>query len=157
MDATPSVHEIAHGSAAYDEVCRARGRILRQPLGLRLSEADREGEDTQRHFVVEADGLLLGGVIARTRDRHLVQLRQMWIETDRAGEGLGRLLLEAVARRLEAEGIERLILHARRPVIGFYRKCGFQEEGPEFTEVGIPHRRMTRPLSPETQSPDCRR
>jgi predicted GNAT family N-acyltransferase len=79
----------------------------------------------------------------------------MWIEADRAGEGLGRLLLEEVARRLEAEGVEWLVLHSRKPVIGFYRKCGFLEEGPEFSEVGIPHREMKRRLNPERRSPGC--
>lgn len=157
MESDVTVREIDHASPEYEAVCRARDRILRQPLGLRLSEADRRGETVQRHFILEADGRLLGGVIARARARRVVQLRQMWIEADRAGEGLGRRLLEEVARRIEAEGIERLMLHARRPVLGFYRKCGFRAEGLEFTEIGIPHRKMSRRLNRERRSPGGRR
>lgn len=157
MDFRASVREIAHDSSHYEEVCRARDRILRQPLGMRLSDEDCRGEACQRHFVLVADGRLVGGVIARPEARRCVRLRQMWIETDHTGRGLGRLLLEEVARRLAVEGVERLTLHARQPVLGFYRKCGFREEGTGFLEVGIPHRKMRRQLSPGRQLPDCRR
>lgn len=157
MPSQTSIREIVHGSPKYEEVCHARDRILRRPLGLKLSEADRHGEAAQRHFILESDGELLGGVIARTWTQRLVQLRQMWIEDDHAGRGLGRRLLEDVARRLETEGAEQLILHARQPVLGFYRKCGFREEGPEFLEIGIPHRKMRRHLNPETRSPGSHR
>ena len=157
MDVPATLREVPFGSGRYHEACQARDRILRRPLGLRLSEADRQGESDQRHFILEEHGRLVGGVIALPDRPGVVRLRQMWIESERAGHGLGRRLLEELARSLEAERVEQLVLHARAPVLGFYRKCGFREEGPEFTEVGIPHRKMRRTLSRETRSPGDRR
>jgi predicted GNAT family N-acyltransferase len=39
-----------------------------------------------------------------------------------------------------------LVLHAQTHAIDFYNKHGFQIEGDEFLEAGIPHRRMTLKL-----------
>lgn len=152
-----TVREIAHDSPEYHAARRARERILREPLGLRLSEEDVRDEARQRHFIIESDGALLGSVIARAEAPKTVRLRQMWIEPDHAGQGIGRQLLERVIAILAAEGIENLVLHARQPVLDFYRKCGFTAGGPEFTEVGIPHHRMKRGLNPERRSPGDRR
>ncbi len=153
----PGILEIAHGSAPYDEVLEARDRILRRPLGLRLSDDDTRGEALQRHFILTDNGRMIGGVIAKAEARRSARLRQMWIEPAHHGKGLGRSLLDGVLAILEAEGIEGIVLHARETVVGFYESAGFHTEGAAFTEVGIPHRRMVRSLSPGKQSPGCRR
>ena len=157
MTPQPSILEIEHGSEIHLATLDARDRILRQPLGMRLSGEDTRGEEAQRHFVILQHGQPRAGVVAMAGAEREVRLRQMWVEPGFAGMGLGRSLLEQLLAKLAAEGIGQVVLHARKPVLGFYRKCGFVEEGEEFTEVGIPHRRMRRELSPETQSPDCRR
>ncbi|MCH7226088.1 GNAT family N-acetyltransferase [Haloferula sp. A504] len=157
MPRQPSIQEIEHGGDIHLATLEARNRILRQPLGLRLTEEDTRGEQSQRHFVILDHGRPLAGVVARATEPGEVRLRQMWVEPDLAGMGLGRALLEGVLARLASEGIGQVVLHARKPVLGFYQKCGFREEGPEFTEVGIPHRRMRRQLNPERQSPGCHR
>ena len=41
-----------------------------------------------------------------------------------------------------SEGVRDFTLHARVSAAGFYRKCGFVEEGAPFREIGIPHIRM---------------
>lgn len=151
------VREIAHDSPRYHETARARERILRQPLGQVLTADDTRDEPIQRHFILESGEGLLGGLIARAEGPKIVRLRQMWIEPDHARCGFGRHLLEEVLATLEREGIEQVMLHARVTALGFYRRQGFREDGPEFTEVGIPHRRMVLTLSPEKRSPGCRR
>ena len=39
-------------------------------------------------------------------------------------------------------GLTQVHLNSQTSAIGFYARLGFQAEGPEFLEVGIPHRRM---------------
>lgn len=157
MPRQPSMVEIEHGGEIHLATLDARDRILRRPLGMRLSDEDTRGEETQRHFVILRHDQPQAGIVAKASAAREVRLRQMWVEPGLTGIGLGRTLLEQVLAKLAAEGIEQVVLHARGPVLGFYRKCGFLEEGAPFTEVGIPHRRMRRELNPETRSRDCRR
>lgn len=142
MSGVRVIEEIVHGGADYRSVLDWRERILRRPLGLVLTENDTAGEDSQRHFVLRDGDLILAGVIAVSCDAGTVRLRQMWVREDRAGTGLGRFLLEGVARIFRAEGLLRINLHARVAVRGFYQKCGYTADGPEFDEIGIPHIRM---------------
>jgi len=39
-------------------------------------------------------------------------------------------------------GLTQVHLNSQTSAIGFYARMGFQAEGPEFVEVGIPHQRM---------------
>ncbi|MBD0374701.1 MAG: GNAT family N-acetyltransferase, partial [Flavisolibacter sp.] len=43
-------------------------------------------------------------------------------------------------------GFDILIMHARNPVIEFYKKCGYTIVGEEFFEVGIAHHKMQKQL-----------
>lgn len=118
-----------------------------------MTAEDTRGEEAQRHFVLRSADMILGGLIAQANEPETIRLRQMWIEPTHSGQGLGRQLLNEVIARLRKEGAGQIQLHAREVVIGFYQKLGFTMEGPRFEEVGIPHRRMTLKLNPETQSP----
>jgi predicted GNAT family N-acyltransferase len=144
MNKTTFIEEIAQGSADYVAVLDWRDRILRRPLGLVLTEDDTAGEESQRHFVLRENLTLLAGVIAVEIEAGTVRMRQMWVRDDMAGQGLGRSLLAGVEQILGAEGFLRFTLNARVTVRGFYEKCGYAAEGPEFEEIGIPHVRMTR-------------
>ncbi|GAA5134945.1 hypothetical protein GCM10023213_07420 [Prosthecobacter algae] len=48
---------------------------------------------------------------------------------------------------LQREGVRQFTLHARSSVLGFYSRLGYLPVGEEFTEVGIPHRKMVKELS----------
>jgi predicted GNAT family N-acyltransferase len=144
MNETSAIEEIEHGSAEYRAVLVLRDQILRRPLGLVLTDDDTAGEHDQRHFVLRKNGSLLAGVIAMNIEPGTVRLRQMWVREDMAGQGLGRSLLAGVEQILGAEDFLRITLNARIIVRGFYEKCGYTVEGPEFEEIGIPHVRMTR-------------
>lgn len=135
------VREIRFGGAAYDEVLKARDRHLRRPLGLRLGGDDTRNDASQRHFVLERNGVLAGGLIASV-DAPSARLRQMWIDDSMRGRGAGRFLLREVLDVLAGVGVRDFTLHARVSAAGFYRKCGFVEEGEAFGELGIPHIRM---------------
>ena len=150
---TIEVREIDYDSPSYRMVMGFRDRILRQPLGLQLTEEDTAGENSDRHFVISSNGRICGGVIARSETKARSRLRQMWIEPDVENRGLGRQLLSQVLQILRQDRVHEVTLHARAPVLGFYEKCGFHPVGELFEEVGIPHRMMIRSISPETQSP----
>jgi len=60
--------------------------------------------------------------------------------------GIGRALLQAALDAARQSGLTEVWLHAQTHALPFYRHAGFHPEGPEFTEAGIPHRRMRRSL-----------
>lgn len=57
------------------------------------------------------------------------------------GHGVGAALLQALLAEARGRGW-RPMLHAQAPVIGFYRRHGFVEDGPRFMEAGIEHQGM---------------
>ncbi|RYD61299.1 MAG: GNAT family N-acetyltransferase [Verrucomicrobiaceae bacterium] len=139
-----TIIEFPHGSPGYLELVRLRDLHLRKPIGLRMSEEDLAGEETQRHFALVWNDVILGGLVANPIRTDTAKLRQMWIDPSLRGQGSGRALLEEVERRLAAEGIRHFILNARETAVGFYQSSGYQVVGETFTEVGIPHLRMEK-------------
>ena len=148
MTPAMAIVEVPHGSPGYLELVRLRDLHLRQPIGLRMSEEDLAGEETQRHFALVWNEVILGGLIANPTRVDTAKLRQMWIDPSLRGQGCGRVLLEEVERRLGADGTRLFSLNAREEATGFYRNSGYQTIGETFTEVGIPHLRMEKRLSP---------
>lgn len=139
-----TVVELPHSSPGYLELVRLRDLHLRKPLGLRMGEEDLAGEETQRHFALVWNDVILGGLIANPTRADTANLRQMWIDPSLRGQGSGRALLEEVERRLVAEGVRHFILNARESAVGFYQSSGYEIVGETFTEVGIPHLRMEK-------------
>jgi predicted GNAT family N-acyltransferase len=62
-------------------------------------------------------------------------------------QGLGALVLMRLVAAAAARGDESVVLSAQSRVCGFYAGHGFEPEGDEYLEVGIPHRRMRRLLA----------
>lgn len=75
---------------------------------------------------------------------------------DRRGRGLSAALVadtvQWLAERQDAAR-ESVVLAAQSHLVGFYREHGFAATGSEFTEDGIPHVPMTRPLIAGTIPP----
>ncbi len=43
-------------------------------------------------------------------------------------------------------GYKNIVMHARKPVIGFYEKLGYKVTSGEFEEVTIPHHKMEKDI-----------
>ena len=62
------------------------------------------------------------------------------------GSRVGRAVLDALMQAARARGDRQVLLHAQSSAAGFYRRAGFEPQGPEFEEAGIPHRAMVKAL-----------
>lgn len=62
------------------------------------------------------------------------------------GQGLGAALIAEGCTRLKALGCTRVRLGAQVQAMPFYEGLGFAACGPVYTDAGIPHRDMERPL-----------
>lgn len=81
------------------------------------------------------------------------QIGRMAVLKDQRGKGIGRLILDAAIDRGQSLGFTRLVLHAQKDAVPFYRQAGFLPEGDEFMEAGIPHQGMALALPIPFEAP----
>ena len=142
--------EIEYGSDLYREALILRDEMLRKPIGLKHSEADLVAEQTYRHFGILLEDRLVACLMLVPHGPEVAQVRQMAVLDELQGSGYGRFIMTGVEAILRDEGqIVRIFLNARGTAIGFYEKLGYNGVGDTFTEVGIPHLRMEKPLKDE--------
>jgi YbgC/YbaW family acyl-CoA thioester hydrolase len=62
------------------------------------------------------------------------------------GGSVGRRVLHALMDAARARGDREVMLHAQRSAVGFYSRLGFEARGEPFSEAGIEHLEMFKPL-----------
>lgn len=62
------------------------------------------------------------------------------------GQGVGGALLTTLIDAARARGDKHLALNAQVHALDFYKRFGFQEEGGEFIDAGMPHMHMALSL-----------
>ncbi|MCW8845280.1 MAG: GNAT family N-acetyltransferase [Gammaproteobacteria bacterium] len=62
------------------------------------------------------------------------------------GKGIGGQILAALVEAARARGQHDVYLHAQSHALAFYQRFGFEADGEEFQEAGIPHRKMHRQI-----------
>jgi YbgC/YbaW family acyl-CoA thioester hydrolase len=62
------------------------------------------------------------------------------------GSRVGRAVLDALMQAARERGDRQVLLHAQSSAAAFYRRAGFELQGPEFEEAGIPHQAMVKAL-----------
>lgn len=137
---------IDHGSKEYQQMINLRYNILRKPLGLAFSPEELEKEKDVVLIAAFEDEQMLGCCMLVKQDKKVVRLRQMAVLNNLQGKGIGRALTifaENISRDL---GYNRITMHARKTVTGFYEKLGYKVTGDEFTELTIPHFTMEKAL-----------
>jgi predicted GNAT family N-acyltransferase len=112
-----------------------------------ISEAD-EWDDADPHclhaliLTTKRDAVGTGRLEATGKIGRLAVLAEF------RGRGLGGELLEWLVEQARRKGMESVYLHAQVQALEFYLHHGFSPQGPIFDEVGIPHQRMSRQLTP---------
>ncbi len=140
------VYIITTAHPLYAQVIDLRQRVLRAPLGLDIRNDDLDAETEQLIFIYEEAGKVLGCVLLQHYDAETFKLRQMAVDPDMQGKGIGAELINAADVYAVQVGKHKMLLHAREVAVPFYHKLGYEVTGPEFTEVGIPHRKMEKLL-----------
>ncbi len=133
-------------SARYESEQDLRYRVLRAPLGMTRAEVTFAGEENALHVVATADERVVACVLF---DFASGRLRAMAVDPSRQRAGVGARLVRALEAELRARGIDRVTLHARADVVGFYERLGYAVTGDPFVEVGIAHRLMAKDLGGE--------
>ena len=137
---------IDHGSVEYQQMVNLRIELLRKPLGLTFDATELEKEKDDILIGAFEEDKLLGCCLLTRVDRYTIRLRQMAVFNSLQGKGLGRALMVFAENIARDQGYRKLIMHARKTALGFYRKLGYQTSGEEFQEVTIPHFVMEKAL-----------
>lgn len=110
------------------------------PLELEWDEDD----ETALHALAEDETGNPVGTGRLTVDGHVGRMAVM---KDWRGRGVGGAVLAWLTDAARSRGIAEIVLSAQVDAISFYRRFGYTEEGDDFMDAGIPHRRMRRRLS----------
>ena len=141
-----ALKQIDHGSKEYQQMIKLRNDILRQPLGLSFDsdELAREKED----ILIGAfdDDEMLACCLLTKMDDKCLRLRQMAVQNNLQGKGIGASMMNFAETVARDKGYKKLVMHARKTVMGFYEKLGYKAVGDEYTEVTIPHFVMEKSL-----------
>lgn len=140
------LQEIKFDSWQYRCACRLREAVLREPLGLLLSEDDLRGEAGQLHFGMFAGQEMVACVSAAPISATQARIRQTAVAPDYQQQGVASDMMRQVEAILADRGYTTLSLHARKSAIGFYLKLGYSTVGEEFIEITVPHQKMIKEL-----------
>lgn len=137
---------IAFGSPEYQEVVALRRRVLRIPLGLDFTPEQLAGEGKDLHLAAFEGGALAGCLMLSDHGEGVVQMRQVCVEPNRQGTGVGAALVRESEGEARRRGYRSMMLHARDIAVGFYERLGYECVGEPFVEVSIPHQEMLKQL-----------
>lgn len=141
-----SISAIDAASPQYQAVWDLREEVLRKPIGLSLRNEDLSQDFQDTIIVAENDGTVIGCLMLQRITDNEVKLRQMAVYDEWQGKGVGKELVIAAEQASARQGYKKIVLHARKVAVGFYKALGYQLTSGEFTEVGIPHFVMEKRL-----------
>lgn len=137
---------IDYGTPEYKQMVQLRYNILRKPLGLAFDEEELQSEKDDILIGCFDDDKLEGCCLLTPSGPKEVRLRQMAVKSGLQGKGIGKVLIQFAENIARDRGYNVICMHARKNVVGFYAKLGYQIEGDEFVEVTLPHIKMSKRL-----------
>jgi aminoglycoside 6'-N-acetyltransferase I len=109
--------------------------VERRLVGLLDSEADLQLVAVEGSRIVGLAGLQLG--LSLEYDGPVGKLSELVVDEDHRGQGLGRMMVQAVEREARARGCVLLYLttaHRRKSAHAFYERVGFVETGKRYVK-----------------------
>ena len=141
-----TISRINNSHPSFQQVWDLREEVLRKPLGLSLKNEDLSRDNNNKIFIALHNDRVIGCVFLQPLQHNEVQLRAMAVYNEWQGKGIGRMLVEALEQFALQQGSSKIVLHARKVALEFYKALGYTQCGDEFTEVGIPHYMMEKSL-----------
>ncbi|MBN2663879.1 MAG: GNAT family N-acetyltransferase [Bacteroidales bacterium] len=141
------VKEIIFGSIEYNKSIDLRDEILRKPLGLAFTSEFLQQDKDQFHIAAFEGDKIVGILILKPLDKNTLKMRQVAVNVNLQGKGIGRKMVEFSEKFAVEKGFSYFELNARKEAIPFYEKLNYLIVGDEFFEVGISHKKMVKKIS----------
>ncbi|HHN77242.1 MAG TPA: GNAT family N-acetyltransferase [Phycisphaerales bacterium] len=149
------IRHIMPDDPLYAQETALRERVLLTGAGYDFESFRRDYpyEDTAEHFVAVTTHTNAGSPVEVVIGTALLipdhpepgrgKVTQVAVDPQRQGEGIGRRLMVTLeSHAFGALGLREVYCHAQNTAMGFYQRLGWQIEGDEFIEAGIPHHKM---------------
>jgi predicted GNAT family N-acyltransferase len=140
------IAEIKYNSPEYRQMLVLRDEVLRKPLGISLDLSKLGSDESDFLIGCFEEDIIIGCVILTPINDKELKLRQMAVKKDLQGSGIGSEIVNWSEDFARYKGFKKMVMNARKYAIPFYEKLGYSVYGDEFTEVGIPHFKMTKDL-----------
>lgn len=141
------IKQIDHGTKEYRQMVDLRYEILRKPLRLTFEPGELDKEKNDILIGAFEEEKLLGCCLLTKIDKDCVRLRQMAVQNNLQGKGVGASMMHYAENIARDAGYKKIMMHARKTAIGFYEKLGYKFSGHEFIELSIPHVTMVKKLN----------
>ena len=129
----------------FSHIRDIRKTVFTNELGISKQELFDKNDETCDHFLI-FDGKEIAGSVRIFSMEKVVKLERMAILKDFRAKNYGKNCIYHLKEYYSAHGFSQIILDSIYSVRGFYKKCGFTEEGNVFQRVGIDHIRMSLTL-----------
>jgi N-acetylglutamate synthase-like GNAT family acetyltransferase len=140
------IKQIDHGTKEYRQMVDLRNEILRKPLGLSFKKEELDKEKNDILICAFEEDKLLGCCLLTKVDDNNIRLRQMAVQNNLQGKGIGASMLNFAENIARDAGYRNIIMHARKTALHFYEKLGYKITSDEFEEITIPHHIMEKKL-----------
>ncbi len=141
-----ALKQIDYNTTAYKQMVQLRMDILRKPLGLSFTKEELEKEKDDILIAAFDEDKILGCCILTKVNTKMVRLRQMAVQKNLQGKGIGESIISFAENLARDKGFKTLMMHARDTAIGFYEKFGYNIKGEQFEEVKTKHHIMEKML-----------
>lgn len=141
-----ALKQITYGSIEYNKMLQLRNEVLRIPLGLTFTSEELANEKNDIFIGAFDEDQIIGCCILTIIDYKSVRLRQMAVQKNQQGKGIGESILHFAENIARDNGYIKLMMHARNTAIGFYEKMGYNITGEKFIEANIFHHYMEKKL-----------
>ena len=135
-------------SATYLDSLEIRDEVLRKPLGMSIYKDNLDMDKTDFHIGAFQNGKLVGSLILHPLPDGEIKMRQVAVRSQLQSLGIGKAMIAFAESFASEKSFSKMVLNARKAVLGFYEKHGYEAVGEEFLEVGIPHFKMKKQLAP---------
>lgn len=141
------VKQIDYGTKEYAQMLNLRQEILRRPLNLNLMAENLETEKQDILIGAFDEDMMLGCCLLTHSANKTIQLRQMAVQNNLQGKGVGGIIMHFAENLARDRGYQKIMMHARSSAAGFYEKFGYHVVSDEFMEVSVPHFIMEKNLN----------
>lgn len=140
------IKQIDYGTVEYSQMLKLRNEILRKPLNLHFEKEELDQEKNDLLIGAFEEDKMLGCCLLTRLNKDCVRLRQMAVQDNLQGKGIGASMMNFAENVARDAGYKKIEMHARKTAIGFYEKLGYSVVGSEFIEVSLPHYLMEKKL-----------
>jgi predicted GNAT family N-acyltransferase len=143
MSEDPAAATVAVQDASWhadrERIEFVRRRVFIEEQGIPEAEEWDDADPVSRHVLAMAGKR---DVVGTGRLEPTGKIGRVAVLPQYRGTGVGEAIMGHLVNQATELGFTQVYLHSQATAVGFYERLGFRAEGPEFDEVGIPHRRM---------------